>query len=139
MFELIASMNDLSGVDKFQFSVKDYKTLLNWKNEREFEYNNKMYDVIKIESNSEIITIHCIWDEQEDELIANFEKHFHRNALKDKLQLVQNSLITAHFFAIKTNHIRSERTNTSKVLSENYFNYYHSRSKKTLTPPPKFI
>jgi hypothetical protein len=139
MFELVATTKDLSSVEKFQFSNEEYKSKLNWKNENEFEFKSKMYDVIIAEVSDSLVIVYCIWDAKEDELIANFEKHFHNNALKDKFNLSHNSLLTAHFLAIKTEQLKPERTNNPKILSENYLNYYNSISKKTLTPPPKFL
>jgi hypothetical protein len=139
MFAMINSVKDLSAVEMLIFNHDELTQKINWKSENEFEFKGKMYDVIKTESAANKVIVYCIWDEKEDELISNFEKQCNSNYSKDKINIPHRSVNTVNLIAVKNDLLKSERINSAKFLSETYFNYYHSISKKTLTPPPKFL
>lgn len=59
--------------EKLIFSKTDFQ-LIHWEEaDKEFQWEGKMYDVSRIEKDSEVITIYCTHDEFED-AILNFFK-----------------------------------------------------------------
>lgn len=63
----------MAGVDSadlvfFQFSKHDSETLLRWEHEREFEYEEQMYDVVKKIEQGDSILLWCWWDHEETAL-----------------------------------------------------------------------
>ncbi|MBX2890060.1 MAG: hypothetical protein KF734_03975 [Saprospiraceae bacterium] len=52
----------------FQFSKHDSETLLRWEHEREFEYEEQMYDVVKKIEQGDSILLWCWWDHEETAL-----------------------------------------------------------------------
>jgi hypothetical protein len=137
MFALINSVKDLSAMEMLIFSRDEFTQKINWKSENEFEFKGKMYDVVKTENAADEIIVFCIWDEKEDDLISNFEKHYRSNSSKDKINIPHRFSNTPNLIAVKNELLKSERIRSGEFLSETYFNYYHSISKKTLTPPPR--
>jgi hypothetical protein len=57
-----------------KFSIKDSKTLLKWKHDREFEYQGQMYDIIEIERQGDSIKYNCWWDKVETKLNMQLRK-----------------------------------------------------------------
>jgi hypothetical protein len=139
MFALINSVADLSSLETLIFYNDEFTQKINWKGENEFEFKGKMYDIVKTERSDNEVIVYCVWDEREDELISNFEKHCQSNSLRDKIHFSHYSLITTNLLAVKNDLLKPERINSRNFLPENYFNYYHSISKQILTPPPKSV
>ncbi len=49
-----------------------------WENEdKEFEVNGKLYDVLSIQKNDSSVTIKCIEDDEEQEFVDNYQASFH--------------------------------------------------------------
>lgn len=56
---------------ELNFKLTDAEDLLDWKNNFEFEYKNKMYDVVKTEITDDVIKIWCLTDYQETQFKKN--------------------------------------------------------------------
>ena len=139
MLEILNCQKNSSLLLKMKLSKNEFAQDLNWKEENEFEYKGEMYDVARIEFGDKNITIFCIRDEMEEQLVANFEKVTGANSVKDKFasspRVSQTSL---HLIAIQNEIYSFERINDVILYSENYLNRYHSVYLKSPTPPPKF-
>lgn len=56
-----------------QFNALQYK--INWIEDDEFRFENKMYDLIKKEIKSDSVNLYCIYDENETELYSILKKY----------------------------------------------------------------
>ena len=139
MFTLINSVRDLSDIHKLKFTQYEYTRRLNWKDDNEFEFEGKMYDIVKIEMDKDEVIVYCIWDKREDELISIYEKHCRNNSAKDKIHSSQNSTNTSNLLAIQYEFPTPGRIDYVIFLSEKCTNNYHSVFKDSLTPPPKIV
>ena len=50
---------------KLTFSKKEIPTLLKWENDKEFEYNGQMYDVVEVADIGDSLQYTCWWDKAE--------------------------------------------------------------------------
>ena len=67
------------GMDKsmlvvLQFSKEETKTKLRWEHASEFEYNNKMYDIVEIKTVGDTVYYRCWYDHEETILNRQLEK-----------------------------------------------------------------
>jgi len=58
------------GIDKsklvlLKFTEEETRTKLRWEHSREFEYNNKMYDIVEIKTVGDMFYYHCWYDHEE--------------------------------------------------------------------------
>ena len=125
---------------KLKFTRIEYIRDLNWKEENEFEYKGKMYDVAKIDISGDYVFIYCIRDEMEEQLIANFEKVTGTNSARDRIasspRVLQTSL---HLIAIQSEKFSFERISDGILYQGNYLNNYHSIHLRSHTPPPRSV
>lgn len=84
---------------KFAFTKTEMDSLLRWEHSREFEYKQKMYDVLEMQTIGELIIIWCWYDEKEtlvnNQLQSLLEQSLcadpQRNKTQEKLfQFIQN-------------------------------------------------
>ena len=137
MYALINSVRDLSEIHKLKFTKYEFTRRLNWKDENEFEFEGKMYDIVKTEMNNDEVIVYCIWDKRENELISIYEKHCRNNSARDKIHSSNFSTNTTSLLAIQNELSTPGRIDYVMFLSEKYANNYHSVFKDSLTPPPK--
>ena len=137
MKALINSTNSSSIIQKLKFTWIEYEKKLNWNEEKEFEYEGRMYDVERVEIKGNCVIIYCLRDETEEMLISNYEKLHKSNSTKDKIASGSHSLSGYNLLAIQSETYPSEIKNNCILLSGSYINYYKSIHGKLLTPPPK--
>jgi hypothetical protein len=58
----------------FVFSKEASQTLLDWKHDKEFSYQDEMYDIVKKEISGDSIRYWCWWDQEESKLERQLEK-----------------------------------------------------------------
>lgn len=58
----------------FVFSKEDSRTLLDWKHDKEFSYQDEMYDIVKKEISGDSIRYWCWWDHEESRLERQLQK-----------------------------------------------------------------
>ena len=140
MLALIRAQQKSLKIQELKFSKYEYMKKLNWKDEKEFEYNGRMYDVASIRINKDNITICCVRDENEEMLISNFEKMHRRNSAKDRIASDSRTSLLAYHLLATQNKINSEKraTNVSPFLVGDNINY-NSIYIKAPTPPPKIV
>jgi hypothetical protein len=90
--ELIRSEMIDFPVVKFSFSLEEINSGiegLHWVHEKEFRYNNNMFDIIKKETIGDKVIFYCFADTKEDLLETSFEVHFQNG--KETKSLDSNS------------------------------------------------
>ena len=112
---------------------------INWIDKNEFTFGDKMYDVVRIEKDSDGKTYYfCINDKQEKKLFANLEKHiqnnFEGNSQKERnnnslkhltKDYLPNTMFESSVFSIEINEFR-----ISAILMAQNFS-------ESATPPPQ--
>jgi hypothetical protein len=100
--------------------------------DKEFLYQWKMYDVVKIKSDKNSTTYYCINDEKEQQLIDNYEKNKNRNNEHEKLlkkilisEYIPTKTFSFHQFLLK------QQINSLFILHYKYLFI------NILSPPPK--
>lgn len=63
----------IAGIDKselvfFKFSKSELNTKLHWEHNKEFEYNDQMYDVVERITEKDSVLLWCWWDSKETKL-----------------------------------------------------------------------
>lgn len=135
---LINSKDGSSIIQKLKFTWFNYETKLNWKEEKEFEYKGRMYDVERVEIKSNYVIVYCLRDETEEMLISNYDKLQESNSIKDKIASgLHSSSIASQLLASENDVCTSGLKNDFVLLSGSYINYYKSVCVTYPTPPPK--
>ena len=113
----------------------DNITGIKWlKKQKEFIYNNQMYDVVSYKCSGKYIFYYCINDTKEKKLIADFEKKNHAN---DRTNQISQKLIQTHFIVPS-----ALLTIFRQPIVCCYFlpiRKYLPPINNTLSPPPKVI
>ena len=137
MYEKILSENDEGDMIVLEISAYDFENTLKWYDSKEFKFNGKMYDVIKIEKRSDQCIIYCFNDIKEELLISNYNKldniskehnyYISGNQHLITLQAVQNNIWTWEIFCQQNHFLLSDAENFSSLIPD------------VQTPPPKHI
>jgi hypothetical protein len=113
------------------------KTAIRWiKENKEFVYNQDLYDIVSIEVKNDAVVYYCINDLKEKQIIKDFEKISKNkvNAPSSKTQLNINLLLILFF--------QSPENSYSDVPKEfrfpELFHFYISAIKDILSPPPEY-
>lgn len=142
VWEQIDAGIDQSELVLLKFSKKETKTKLRWEHEREFEYNNRMYDVVKTKTIGNMVYYWCWYDHIETMLNRQMEE-LASQALgpgsknkKEWAMLASNSRSLYCPFSIYLDlDISRESVYKPSVSS---LDFYSQISKKPPTPPPQF-
>lgn len=130
MFAFLKNQKHHKDVIEFRFKNSD-KNLLDWENDHEFSYNNQMYDLIEKKTSVEGLSIRCIADNHETELVNEYQKTNKRNQSNDLvIQLITASFILPQAFSADA---------FEKELKHRYFTYsssIDSISPLVAVPPP---
>lgn len=135
----------IAGIDKkelvfFKFSNEEISIKLHWEHDREFEYNNQMYDVVEKIVSKDSTELWCWWDYKETKLnkqlqgllVTAFEKDSKSNEKQNevlkfyKLLYFQPEFSWQPFLQLFKNEIA-----ISKII------FYKSVSLLMSLPPPK--
>jgi hypothetical protein len=143
MFELISRGEFKSELIVFKVSKHNmlYNSLpINWKEENEFEYNGKMFDIVKTETMHDTIIYHCVNDDKEGKLIKEFKKfvteHGNKKTHHSKTNNSLVSVIIPGF--IKNKYLLKLDVSFFYLNIQSSFGY-KSFINETPTPPPKII
>lgn len=89
---------------------------INWENDHEFSYNNEMYDVIEKKIVGDVISIRCISDDNETQLIKEYQKNTGRQSSQSIIQLLSVSFILPSEYFI----CQPERILKNKLSNRSY-------------------
>lgn len=126
--------------DYFIFSESDFKNL-DWKNEKEFEHNGNMYDIIEKSVEGDSVHIACINDKKETALFANLSDHIDRNSdLTTTGKPISKVLLK--LLKIEGLLIKDENCALFMVIENPYIKHNSQKTKdyaNVCTPPPELF
>ncbi len=122
----------------FSFNKTEYSKLKWEKENKEFHYENSMYDIVKklTDENGNII-LYCINDKQENQLFAHLEEMVQKNSSNDKTPL--------KIFKLLSNIVVSQKINFAFVPEKEknsyseFQSFFSSFIGKIPAPPPKLV
>lgn len=123
---------------KFFKSDPEFRNL-NWtKPNKEFRYNNEMYDVVYSKIKGNIIEYKCIHDVKESGLFENLDdlasKHPDNKNIKNLLLILSQFQFINNYSIVESTFIKAE--NKSLNITSGAF-FYNSLSIQPIAPPPK--
>lgn len=138
--KILRKINSEKGIEKvvkFSFSLDEVKSL-KWEHSREFEYHGEMYDVIRYESHSGLITYTCWHDVKESTLNKKISR-FSGGSYGSKLE---SNLLTKLYFPV---YSPVEKYSIEEVCTLSKINYpvrdedCISLEYRPESPPPELI
>ena len=106
---------------------------------KEFTYNNKMFDIVRRETKGDSVIFHCINDVQEENILANIDflvkENFCKSPATKKKASNSIKLIIKH--ALPKSDIEFPSNCLSKLLSEKYFSTIFPIFIDVISPPPE--
>lgn len=142
--EVKSQIND--GIDQsklvlLEFTQDEIQTELRWEHSREFEYNHKMYDVVRTEADSDTVYYWCWYDHEEtmlnrklDELTDQAAKN-NPKSREEQALLVSNQETLYCMFSFNWNFSLCELLNKPSGLFSHLCPQIYSQPP---TPPPQF-
>ena len=130
---------DDRSVTRLQFAMENSKICderFKWQDEREFEFAGSMYDILdsKIENNT--ITIYCLRDDKENELLNSFAEMLRKqNSDKGKSGLLFQFF--ASLYTIPQEPAIPTATLTGLFSYGYYSTFLLDRTSEIITPPPQ--
>jgi len=109
-------------------SVSEFENIEWIENEKEFEYNGKMYDVAKIEHQGDKYQIYCENDFLEDLLITLL-----KTGGKSKCKVNPSIQFIESLPDFQCNNFEPESKEEKRVIH----NFYYSIFQELITPPPR--
>ena len=135
---LKSHIND-SNVTRLQFPLQSGRISDNrfkWEDEGEFEFAGSMYDVLDSRSDENSITIYCLRDDKENELLKSLaDMQQQQNSDKGKSGTVLQFFATLYTIPQDTEVIPIYIPDV--VYFSNYSSFLFHRSSEILTPPPQ--
>lgn len=140
--ELIANTSKAELVAfEFDINSKTFKSL-NWKHSREFEFNNKMFDIVEADTLENVIHYLCFPDKQETELNAKFKALLNARYASD-IPLSNKQNLLANFIKSLFDETLPEfkffNSESFKIEYNLYGCFYYNRYKELLDAPPQFV
>lgn len=109
--------------------------LLNWENNAEFEYRDKMYDVIRIERKQGQNIINCVADKKETALLAKYMETQQQSSEKNSSRQILK-LLTTQYLASSEVFLSIAGENKQKQFAS-YLLRFSSSKPDAIVPPPK--
>jgi len=135
IFQNINKKNNLF-IEKLSFEINK-KNLIHWKEiDKEFIFENRFYDIVKIEKTLDSITYYCVQDILEKKITILFSETIENSTKSEKNKshknLNFNTLLFFEFFNLQNTFFLS---NDFEYLTHNFdLSYFIT---KPLFPPPK--
>jgi hypothetical protein len=133
---------DLNDLVLLKFSIEEARTILQWENSREFEYNHQMYDVVEKMILGDIVHFWCWVDHEETDLNRRMEKLSAREIGKNqRIREKQERVISflESWYCRYSVHWKGEFPDSLAMPIPLALNFYSSRAVQPPTPPPKSI
>jgi len=108
-------------------SKSDAEKKLNWLEEdKEFIFNGRMYDVVKVVADADTLHFYCINDEQEEKLFAGLEELVQKemNATKTEKKVSVKKAVTDYFHHEKEVHFCAttiQSFNMHSIFNKGFF------------------
>ncbi len=110
---------------------------------KEIRYNNDYYDIVKVTETNESISYHCINDNNETQLLSNFEEHINTSAAgnaplkSNPSKNLSNNVIKLYFS--NEAQLFSFYGTSSNIIFNSFNSIYSAVSLKTDSPPPELV
>lgn len=120
---------------KLTFDIHNAGDTPEWqRKDKEFRYKGNLYDVIKSENDGNTITYFCINDKEEKNLGSSFYELLSKKLENDKVKTnFQKEL--GKYYSSLSKGIYPVLKETD--LNDYFLNFYKSRQKEILCPPPR--
>ncbi|MFA6570143.1 MAG: hypothetical protein WCT77_02795 [Bacteroidota bacterium] len=115
------------------------KNIIWYEDEKEFQLNNKMYDVVKKEIRGDSLYLHCFNDEKEENLLASFKSNIENDfdGLVNSMKRSKANLLRIFAFAGFDDHIVYQTFLPLTIVYKfNTDYFYKSRNIDVEHPPP---
>lgn len=123
----------------FKFNKLEMKHLLKWEHEREFEYKEQMYDVVRTRTNDSIIYIWC-WEDTKETKLKKQIRALTLLALNHDQQRKKDHERLLSFFKTLYFNDPPEKRLFSPLIKNKAFGtlryFYHLDSQGPHSPPP---
>jgi hypothetical protein len=134
--QMIVGLDD-SRLVKLVFTHEEAKAMLHWEHSKEFEYNGQLYDVVRQQSESSLITFWCFPDHAETRLQKQLSAML-RMILQRDTQRQEKQAQVHHFYK---NLFYTQSEDTHLFSLETHFDYllsdhHHADSPLILSPSP---
>lgn len=123
------------------FTLKEAKQHLKWEHEKEFEYQGKMYDVVRKEIKGDIIVYHCWWDHEETALNQKLRQLTYLALNQNPTRKNQETSLVQFFKNLVSPPQKSDLAiNFSVKNHQNIFRNYPTLlgESNLVVPPPQF-
>ena len=108
---------------------------IKWMEEdKEFRYNGKMYDVVKIKKVNDTTYYYCFNDEKESKLLSHLDNLVKEQTGNSKSRTIQKKQVTDYFFQ---QILFAQFVSKEPIKYFSYSSVYKSVIKDVLSPPPK--
>lgn len=139
-WQLLAALPD-DDLLLLKFHEKDVQKQLHWEHSREFEYEWKMYDVVRQKKQGDTLYLWCFEDHQETSLKQKI-RHLVNTSLANNIphQSQQQSLLKwldSLFFDTAPDILSFNKIIWQKKPLDYLYNLYYSIAFPPLSPPPK--
>jgi hypothetical protein len=115
---------------------------LRWEHDREFEFNEKMYDIVDADTSGHIIHFLCFPDKQETALNQLFNKKLEDRYANDQPAKNRANQMLALIYGLYFLEIEIDDQNYTNYITQQYACYeqnYQTVSLELPSPPPKFF
>lgn len=135
----LMDMLDNNELVKISLSKKDASRTLRWKKKNEFEFQGRMYDVVRSEESDNNITYWCWPDSDEsylNQLLSSVINQSSHNKKSEKSEILI-SFMKSLYFIDKTYILQP----SAEYKALTYFtktNHYRSQKFEPATPPPDY-
>jgi len=128
--------------EQFEFSLSDKAAVekIEWEGNDEFRFNGIMYDIVEKKIENGKLTIRCITDKKETELIKKYQditKNNHGNSSKNKSRILQQLIGGLYTFPVNIPDAKIFSSEQHHFLK--YIPAISSFSCDVITPPPRFL
>lgn len=128
------------GMDKDElvlliFSKEETQTKLRWEHPREFEYNHKMYDIVKTKTVGDTVYYWCWYDHEETMLNRQLEEVADQALGKSQKTRKEIAPLMPYFKTLYCLFSFHSVVSIPQLLSERMDLFYHLYSKVFIQPP----
>jgi hypothetical protein len=117
------------------------KNIIWYEDEKEFRFNNKMYDVVKKEIRGDSLYLHCFNDEKEENLLSSFKSNIESDfdGLVKSMQRSKANLLRIFAFAGFDDHIVYLTFLPFRIAYKYNTEYFYQSLKIDIEHPPPNI
>jgi hypothetical protein len=123
----------------FSFSISEYGnyiTSIEWKDENEFRYKDKMFDIIKTEVKGDSVYLYCLYDSNDTDLFAVLDKLIEEDSENSDEQIGLDNYLSQNY-SCSSLHFYNYPLLSDNNYSEKYIYNLLDGEYLLNTPPPR--